>query len=130
MGKSHLTPAQAAGAEYHENLIVNRGHYFLSPGERDDAPTTYSTIEEASRAWCERNGVQPSDATQEFAFDVKMLATVRVTAESEAEARRMLLDALDYAEANLGAWPDGEPILCGMSLDGEANLIEIDGEDV
>lgn len=65
----------------------------------------------------------------EYAFDVKMFAAIRVKAETEAKARAMLAEALDCADCNMGAWPDGTPILCEASMDGDADLYEIDGED-
>lgn len=61
---------------------------------------------------------------KQYLFDVKLFAAVRVTANSEVEARQMLHTTLDYAEANLGCWPDGKPILCEVSVDGYADLIE------
>lgn len=67
---------------------------------------------------------------REFAFDIKLLATVRLKAASESEARAIVQDCLSYCEPNLGAWPDGSPILCGAGLDGALDLIEIDGESV
>lgn len=67
----------------------------------------------------------------EFTFDVKLFATIRVSAETEREARNMLT-VLNGNEANLGAWPDGDPILAVVSQDNpdEDTLIEIDGEAV
>lgn len=69
---------------------------------------------------------------KEYLFDVKMFASMRVKADSEAEARRMLKAELACAEANLGSWPDGSPILCEISMDDESGgeLIEVDGESV
>ena len=61
---------------------------------------------------------------KEFLFDVKMFASIRVKATSEREARRMLGEALDCADSNLGSWPNGDPILCEMSRDGAADLVE------
>lgn len=67
----------------------------------------------------------------EYAFDVKLFAVIRVTADSEEEARTAIRDKLDCADANLGAWDDGSPILCEVSRDdGEDQLIEVDGEAV
>lgn len=68
----------------------------------------------------------------EYSFDVKLFAAIRVKAQSRAEARKMLLDALDCADANLGAWPSGDPILCEVSLDEghTGDLIEVDGVPV
>jgi hypothetical protein len=70
--------------------------------------------------------------THEYAFDVKLFAAIRVKATSEAEARQMLKDHIDAADANLGAWPNGDPITCEVSLDDPENdeLIEVDGEAV
>lgn len=62
--------------------------------------------------------------TTEYIFDVKLWATIRVQAGSEAEARKMLSDALDCADANFGAWPNGDPILAEASMEGEADLAE------
>lgn len=69
-------------------------------------------------------------AIHEYAFDIKLLAAVRVKATSEDMARRHLFECLDAADSNLGAWPDGSPILAEVSMDGEADLYEIDGEGV
>lgn len=67
----------------------------------------------------------------EYLFDVKLFAAIRVTADTEAEARQMMRDCIDCATANLGAWPNGDPIICEVSLDEPENdeLIEIDGEE-
>lgn len=59
----------------------------------------------------------------EFLFDIQLFASIRVKAESEAEARAMLRAELACADCNLGAWPDGSPILCEASIDGEAELV-------
>lgn len=68
--------------------------------------------------------------TREYTFDVKLFATIRVKADSEAQAKAMLREHLDAADANFGAWPDGNPILAEASMDGTADLIEVDGEAV
>jgi len=60
----------------------------------------------------------------EFAFDVTLQAAIRVRATSLAEAREML-KTIDAADANLGAWPNGDPILAEVSVDGEGDLFEI-----
>lgn len=68
----------------------------------------------------------------EYLFDVKLFASIRVKAESEKDARRLLEDSIACNTANLGAWPNGDPILCEISLDDEPDnnpLIEVDGED-
>lgn len=61
---------------------------------------------------------------KEFAFDCKLWAVIRVKADSEADARAMLNEALECADANFGSWPDGAPILAEASLEGEADLID------
>lgn len=72
------------------------------------------------------------DVTHEYLFDVKLFASIRVTAATEAQARAKLIAAIDCNTANFGAWPDGNPITCEVSLDNpdEDTLIEIDGEAV
>lgn len=52
-----------------------------------------------------------------YGFDCTLTAAIRVEAESEEEARKMLSDALDCADVNFGAWPNGDPILAEASLD-------------
>ena len=64
----------------------------------------------------------------EYLFDIKLFASLRVKATSEAKARQLLKTALDCATINCGAWPNGEPIVGEASEDGEADLMEIDGE--
>lgn len=64
----------------------------------------------------------------EFLFDIKLFASVRVHAEDESEARNIVMEAFACATANFGVWPDGDPIVAEASVDGEPDLIEIDGE--
>lgn len=63
----------------------------------------------------------------EYLFDVKLFAVIRVKANTEAEARAMLIATLDAATCNAGAWPNGDPVVFEASLDEPANdaLIEI-----
>lgn len=69
--------------------------------------------------------------TTEYAFDVKLFATIRVKAETEDQARAMLREHLQCADTNFGAWPDGSPILAEASVDDDhPDLIEINGEAV
>ncbi|KVU68952.1 hypothetical protein BGV52_15335 [Burkholderia ubonensis] len=63
----------------------------------------------------------------EFVFDVKLFATISFSAPDEATARRMLADALECADANLGEI-NGQTIVCEASMDGEPDLVEVDGE--
>ena len=66
----------------------------------------------------------------EYLFDIKLFASIRIKAESEAEARATILDHLDCACVNAGAWPNGDPILFEASVDGDFDLVEINGEFV
>lgn len=67
----------------------------------------------------------------EFAFDVKLMAAIRVIAPDEKAARAKLAAHLDSACSNFGAWEDsGDPITGEASMDGDADLYEIDGESV
>jgi hypothetical protein len=68
------------------------------------------------------------DDLHEYAFDVKLLAAIRVKAKSLDEARAMLNEHLQCADANFGAWPDGTPINAEASIDGDGDLYEVDGE--
>lgn len=66
----------------------------------------------------------------EYAFDITLAGAVRVKAETLAQAQATLREVLDCADANLGAWPNGDPILAEVSLQGSPYLYEIDGEPV
>lgn len=66
----------------------------------------------------------------EYLFDVKLFASVRVKARSVPAAREKLRAAFACASINAGAWPDGDPVLGEASQDGEADLIEVNGRDV
>lgn len=75
-----------------------------------------------------------NDPTHEYLFDVKLFASIRVSAPSEAVARAMI-EAIDASTANLGAWPNGDPIVCEVSVfenaaGGTLRPVEIDGEAV
>ncbi|KAB0269043.1 hypothetical protein [Microvirga brassicacearum] len=76
---------------------------------------------------------------REFAFDLKINAAIRVRAATEADARGLLIAALDCADTNFGAWPNGDPITGEASLDFDPDcmdfieagqLFEVDGETV
>lgn len=67
----------------------------------------------------------------EYAFDLKLVACIRVKAKTEAEALALLREHVDAADCNFGAWPNGDPILGEASLDDvNATAHEIDGEAV
>lgn len=64
----------------------------------------------------------------EYLFDINLVATIRIKAESEAVALATLVDNLDCPFVNAGVWPNGDPILFKASVRGDFNLIEINGE--
>lgn len=66
----------------------------------------------------------------EYAFDIEMRAAIRVKADSEKEARKMLRESLNCADANFGAWDNGDPITGEASMFGRASLYEVDGKEV
>lgn len=68
-------------------------------------------------------------ANHEYAFDCTLVCAIRVRAETPQAAAALLRERIDAAEANLGAWPNGDPILCEVSVEGQLDLFEIDGED-
>ena len=65
---------------------------------------------------------------KEFAFNLTLLTTVKVNAETEKEARALINEAFHIADSHFGAWPNGDPILAEASMEGEAELFEIDQE--
>ena len=66
--------------------------------------------------------------TREYLFDVQLFASLRVRADSEAEARAKLAKALDCAAINCGAI-DGEPMIAEAWVDDPPDLINVDPED-
>ena len=66
----------------------------------------------------------------EYLFDVKLFASIRVKAASLQEARALLDKHVDAADCNFGAWPNGDPITGEASVDGFAELMEINGDAV
>ena len=68
----------------------------------------------------------------EYGFDVMLKAAIRVRASSPDQAIAMLHSALDSADCNAGAWPNGDPVLFEASTapDTAPVLYSIDGEDV
>lgn len=76
---------------------------------------------DASAAWAPQ---------KEFAFDVTLLTMVRIKAGSRKEAEATLRDILGGARCNAGSYPNGDPVLFEISIEGELDLIEVDGETV
>lgn len=64
----------------------------------------------------------------EFAFDVKLAATIRIRAADEQAARRHLAEVLDCAELSVCHGGVDMPDTFEGSLDGEGLLVEVDGE--
>lgn len=52
-----------------------------------------------------------------FRVDLTLFASVQVEAPDETTARRLIDEHIHGASANLGAWPNGDPILTEVSLD-------------
>lgn len=94
----------------------------MQPGRTHEAIGTHSAF----------MGNPMEEIMHEYLFDVKLFASVRVSASSEAEARAMLKNAFNCADCNAGAWPDGEPIVFEASLDEPENdeLVAVDDEFV
>lgn len=63
----------------------------------------------------------------EFTFDMNLRATLRVDAENETQARDMIESALECADSNFGAWPNGDPITGEAGLRGAPALVSVDG---
>jgi hypothetical protein len=63
----------------------------------------------------------------EFAFDATVRIAIRVNAATEQEARYLLDQHLDCADAVFGKWPGGKPITAEASLRDRPRVSEIDG---
>ena len=59
----------------------------------------------------------------EFTFQATLLASIRVKADTEAEAEQKLRAALMASEANLGMLDD-TPIVVRVEIEGELDLSE------
>ena len=59
----------------------------------------------------------------EFLFQVTLLASIRVEAETQAEAELKLRVALEASEANLGMLDD-TPVVIPVEIEGDLDLIE------
>ena len=72
----------------------------------------------------------PERLGHEFTFDVALAAVVRINAPDEETARTRLYETIDGAAADFGPAHDGEPLVCEATIDGEPELVEINGEVV
>ena len=68
-----------------------------------------------------------ADGLHEYAFNVTLLTALRVKARTLQEAKDKLKERLDCATINLGEM-DGEAIIAEVSIEGEPDLFEFDGE--
>ena len=64
----------------------------------------------------------------EYAFGLNLHAIVRVKAESEAAAHKLVTEYFDAIDCDAGIWPNGDPISFEASVDGELNLLEVNEE--
>jgi hypothetical protein len=60
---------------------------------------------------------------REFTFQATLLASIRVKAETRAEAEQKLRAALAASDANLGMLDDA-PIVVPVEIEGDLDLIE------
>lgn len=67
--------------------------------------------------------------THTYQFDFKLLGSVTLTALDEATARDMAVDALTEAELSVCSGGNLPPTFTA-SLDGDLELMEVDGKDV
>jgi hypothetical protein len=59
----------------------------------------------------------------EFTFQATLLASIRVKAETQAEAELKLRTALEGSDANLGMLDDA-PIVVPVEIEGDLDLID------
>lgn len=87
-------------------------------------------IEEMSGLLDELNQTAPKEPVDHvYTFDLELYTTISVTAPNRSAARNLLQEHVNGTEANLGSWPNGDPILCQVGMPDDAGtLIEIDGE--
>lgn len=122
--KSDLGGSQFSDGEVYDEM----GQYVarISYNGRLWSPEPWTPL---SVAIAEAPGHSPE--ANEYIFDVKLFASIRVKAATEAEAREMLREHVNAASANFGAWPNGDPIIGEASVDDdEPDLIEKNGEAV
>jgi hypothetical protein len=64
-----------------------------------------------------------------YTFDVEMFTSITVEADTEQEAEELICEKLDQAEANFGAWDNGDPILGDIGLPEDALALSSTDED-
>jgi hypothetical protein len=65
-----------------------------------------------------------------YLFDVTLAAAVRVEAPDVGTARGWLYEQIDCATANLGAFPNGDPMLAEVSVHGAIVLASVDDVEI
>ena len=70
---------------------------------------------------------RPQRLGHEFTFDVPLAAVIRIHALDEDTARERLYEAIDGAAADFGPADDGDPLTGETTVDGEPELVEING---
>ena len=58
-----------------------------------------------------------------FTFDLTLSAALTVDAPDDIMARKMIVECLECADTNFGAWPNGDPILGEVSVDQSMPII-------
>ena len=72
---------------------------------------------------CNKSTLEGNQVMREFTLQATLIATIRVKAETRAEAEQKLRAALEASDANLGTLDD-EPIVVPVEVEGELDLIE------
>ena len=62
-----------------------------------------------------------------YLYDVTLTTTIRVEAPNRPYAESLIRNLFANNEANLGLL-DGEPVVTQLTIEGELDLVEIDGE--
>ena len=78
------------------------------------APATATSI---------KSMLEGNQVMREFTLQATLIATIRVKAETRAEAEQKLRAALEASDANLGTLDD-EPIVVPVEIEGDLDLIE------
>lgn len=65
-----------------------------------------------------------------YEFSVTLIANIRIDAASKEQAIATIRESIDGADANLGCWPNGDPVVGSIAIEGELDLESVDGETV
>ena len=72
---------------------------------------------------CNKSMLEGNQVMREFTLQATLIATIRVKAETRAEAEQKLHAVLAASDANLGTLDD-EPIVVPVEIEGDLDLIE------